>query len=375
MNERLEDVYSYELLDTAPDKELDDLTELASIICGTPISLITILDDKRQWFKSNKGLTVNETKVEDSFCKHTLHNPEEVLVVNDALKDERFIENKLVLGDPNIRFYAGAPLVTKNNHVLGTLCIIDRKPREFSEDQKYALQILAKKAMYIIEMSKTFKSLNASVKLTAERLTKITQNIPLGMFELEVSNSGDMKFLFLSEGMNRIHPEINLDKWIEDPTIGFSVMHPEDITPLQNAIALSIKNQDRLYHEYRVKGDSGYDWHAIDGQPNKTTNGRTLIYGAFTDITHHIEYEATLEQIAFDISHVLRRPVTTILGITNLLESEQELSYENLKEYSGYIKKVSHELEAFTQELNEVYSKKNKKITHHHNKYKTLSRS
>ena len=86
MNSRLEEVNSYELFDTASEKDLDDITELASIICGTPISLITILDEKRQWFKSNKGLKVNETKVEDSFCKHTLYKPNEVLVVNDCSK-------------------------------------------------------------------------------------------------------------------------------------------------------------------------------------------------------------------------------------------------------------------------------------------------
>lgn len=370
-NSRLEDIYSYELFDTPPDQELDDITELASIICGTPISLITILDDKRQWFKSNKGLDASETKEVDSFCQHVLHKPDEVLVVNDALKDERFIENKLGMGAPNIRFYAGAPLVTKSNNILGTLCIIDRKPRDFSEDQKRALQILAKKAMNLIEKHKSLKSLKASVKLTAERLTKITQNIPLGIFELEVSNSGDMRFLFLSEGMKTIHSDISLDEWIKDPTIGFSMIHPDDIAPLQDAIALSIKKEERLYHEYRVKSDLGFHWHSIYGQPDKTINGQTLIYGAFTDITHHIEYEAALEQICFDISHVLRRPVTSILGMINLIESEKELSYEKFMEYSDYLKIITNELEEFTQNLNKVYSEKKEKIISHNNGYKT----
>ncbi|PTB97419.1 hypothetical protein C9994_02925 [Marivirga lumbricoides] len=368
MNKRLKDLNSYGILDTPADKELDEITELASIICDTPISLITILDDKRQWFKSNKGFDVSETEIEASFCQHALHKPGEVLVVNDALKDERFINNKLVLEDPNIRFYAGAPLVAGTNSVLGTLCIIDIKPRELSEDQKRALQILAKKAMDIIETNKTLNMLKASVKLNLERLTKITQNIPLGIFELEVSSSGVIRFVFLSEGMKKIHPSINLEGWLEDPTIGFSIMHPDDITPLKNAIRESIKNHENIYHEYRVRTKSGYEWHSIYGQPEKTVDGDTLIYGAFTNITHHIVYEKALEQIAFDISHVLRSPVTTILGITNLLESEKELSAEKLKEYSGYIKTVSHELEKFTRELNVVYNLKKRKIAYYRRK-------
>lgn len=371
MKNRLEAVYSYNLFDTPPEKELDEITELASIICNTPISLITLLDDKRQWFKSNKGLEVNETKVEDSFCQHTLHKPNEVLVVNDAVKDQRFINNKLVVGDPYIRFYAGAPLVTKENHVLGTLCIIDRKPREFTKAQERALQILAEKAMIILENHKTFTQLNTSVKLNVDRLTKITENIPLGIFELVVLDSGNMKFSFLSAGMKKLHPDINLDEWIKNLNTIFSLTHPEDIRPLQAAITRSIEMETRLYHEYRVKQNSDYDWYAIEGQPHKEKNGETIIYGAFTNITHHIEYENALEQIAFDISHVMRRPVTTILGITNLLETEQELSSGKLKEYSGYIKTVTQELEQFTSKLNDIYSEKQSKIASHNNREKT----
>lgn len=359
---RLQDVNSYGLIDTPPDQELDEITELASIICSTPIASITVLDDKRQYFKSNKGLSVNETRVEDSFCQHTLNKPNEVLVVKDALKDERFVDNKLVLDDPNIRFYAGAPLITKENNVLGTLCIIDRKPRDFSSEQERALQILAKKAMDIIETQKNFKKLNTSVKLSTERLTKITENVPLGIFELIVSQTGDLKFAFLSEGMKKIHPDINFDEWITNAEVGFSVVHPDDVQALQEAMANSIEKEERLYHEYRVKSETGYDWHAINGQPQKIKNGDSIIYGSFIDVTHHVEYEAALEQIAFDISHVLRRPVTSMLGVTNLLELEKELSSEKIREYSGYITTITEELEEFTRELDKIYSEKKQKV-------------
>lgn len=368
MNSRLKDVYSYNLMDTSHEEGLDQITELASIICDTPISLITILDEKRQWFKSKKGLDINETKIEDSFCRHTLHKPDEVLVVNDALKDERFFDNKLVLGNPNIRFYAGVPLVTKNNNVLGTLCIIDRKPREISKDQKRALQILAKKAMERIESQKHIRNLTRTVDFNTDRLVKLTENLPIGIFEMIVSKSGDLRFSFLSEGMKKLHPDSNLNDWLKDATIGFSLMHPEDVKELKEALEYSVKEEKNIYHEYRVKRDQGYDWHAIHGYPVRTENGDTIIYGSFTDITQHLEYEETLEQIAFDISHVLRRPVTTMLGLTDLIESEQKLSYDKLHEYSGYIKTVTKELDKFTRRLEEIYSKKKHTINSRNNR-------
>jgi len=369
MDDRLRDVYSYELFDTTPEKHLDEITELASIICDTPISLITILDDERQWFKSNIGLSVNQTKVEDSFCQHALHRPNEVLVVEDALKDDRFVSNRLVTGEPNIRFYAGAPLITKNRNVLGTLCVIDRKPRAFSRDQERALQLLAKKAMDRIETQRIFNKLNTSIELNAERLTKITENIPLGIFELVSSKPDEIKITFLSEGMKKIFPNIELRDWLKDPYVGYSHMHPDDVLPLQEALAFSLENMEKLHHEYRVIRESGYDWIAVDGQPHKNDSGETVMYGAITNVTHHFEYEEALEQIAFDISHVLRRPVTSILAITNLLESEEELSFEKLKEYSMLIKTVTKELEEFTRELNAVYSTKKAKLTGHKRKY------
>jgi len=368
---RLEDINSYDLFDTPPDKELDEITELASVIFGTPISLITILDDKRQWFKSNKGLEQNETKVEDSFCQHALHKPNEVLVVNDALKDQRFINNKLVLDDPNIRFYAGAPLVTKKNNVLGTLCVIDRKPMEISKEQEKALQLLASRVMDRLETRKVLNRLYTTINLSTERLIKITENVPFGIFELRIDPSGNQEFSFLSKGMKKIHPNIDLNEWLKNPALGFSLMHPDDIESLKTSLANSMENNEKIYHEYRVKGDSGYRWHAINGQSERTDNKETIIYGSFTDITHHLEYEAALEQISSDISHVLRRPVTSMLSITNLLESDQELSTEKLKKYSEHIKTIANELEKFTRKLNEVYSEKKKKIARDSSRYKS----
>ena len=142
---RLKALRSLNILDTAPEEDFDDITFLASHICRTPIALITLVDENRQWFKSKIGIDVQETSRDSAFCAHVIApSSPEIFLVGDALRDERFAENPLVTGEPRIRFYAGAPLLTAGNEALGTICVIDREPRELTEDQKKALEALAR---------------------------------------------------------------------------------------------------------------------------------------------------------------------------------------------------------------------------------------
>ena len=166
--ERVAVLEKYAILDTEPEQAFDDLTLLASFICKTPIALISLIDEDRQWFKSKVGMTASETPRNIAFCSVAIQQSD-VMVVPDTLKDERFRDNPSVTGGPKIRFYAGAPLINEDGYALGTLCVVDKTPREFGDEQKEALQALSRLVLRQLEFRR-------NLHLLKEALTERTKD-------------------------------------------------------------------------------------------------------------------------------------------------------------------------------------------------------
>jgi len=158
---RLAALRSYQVLDGPPIAELDGLTSLAAHLCATPIALVSLIDEQRQWFLSRFGLDAQETPRGHAFCAHAISQPD-LFEVADATRDLRFKDNPLVTGDPGVVFYAGMPLINVDGHALGTLCVIDRRPRALSSDQRGALRSLRDFVMAHLELKRKTLQLEQS---------------------------------------------------------------------------------------------------------------------------------------------------------------------------------------------------------------------
>ncbi len=180
--QKIETLSQYKILDTLPEQTFDDFTRLAAQICKTPIALVTLINHNQQWFQSNFGGAVTQSDREIAFCTYTILQPEG-LVVADALADERFATNPMVISEPHIRFYAGVPLITSQGYVLGTLCIMDYVPRELHYEQLEALRALSRQAIARVELQQDLANLEHA-KQESQQLEQKLRNRELELLDL-----------------------------------------------------------------------------------------------------------------------------------------------------------------------------------------------
>jgi len=174
--QRLQTLRDFEILDSAEEIEFDEIVALASKICESEISLISLIDESRQWFKAKVGLDAKETHRDLAFCAHAIHD-DKIMEVQDTHEDQRFFDNPMVLDDPRIRFYAGMPLETQDGYRLGTLCVIDSKPKKLNDHQRFALRILANQVIKLMELRILNFELQRSIETRNRLLSVIAHDV------------------------------------------------------------------------------------------------------------------------------------------------------------------------------------------------------
>ncbi len=173
--QRLQELRSLNVLDTEAEQAFDDIVSLAAFICDTPMAVISLIDEDRQWCKAKFGLSAAEVPRDQAFCAHAIVKPDELMEVPNALEDLRFVDNPLVLGDLGLRFYAGAPLVTSSGAALGTVCVMDKVPRKLTEAQSLAMKALSRQVVQLLALRRA----NAELKTLSEDLAVQTFTDPL----------------------------------------------------------------------------------------------------------------------------------------------------------------------------------------------------
>jgi PAS domain S-box-containing protein len=314
--ERLAALREAEILDTLPESAFDDLAQLAGHICGTPIALVSLIDEHRQWFKAKVGVEPPETSREVAFCSHAILQ-NDVFIVPDAHDDERFFDNPLVTGAPGVRFYAGAPLTTRDRRNVGTLCVIDRAPRTLDDAQRFALAALARQVAAQIDLRRANTALTASAreaweaKMMLDDLLESASDLVVrvdALGRILYANSSFRKATGRSAAELANVPLVELgppELRLTGGAILDRIMRGEDVGTFVSA--LCTKDGRKL----DIEGSASV----------RFEGGRVVeVQGIFRDITERRAVERMKNEFISTVSHELRTPLTSIRGALGLLE-------------------------------------------------------
>lgn len=347
--DRLAALDSYAILDTLPEKEYDAITKLASYICRAPIALITLVDEKRQWFKSAVGIGGDGTPRADAFCNYTIQS-DNILEVSNATEDDRFKDNPFVTGDEHIRFYAGAPIVDPEGNRLGSLCVIDRVPRQLDDEQREALSTLAGEVMSHLTLRKQKMELEASVRIHEEffDLFNTSPEVHCIMdkdFRVELINKAVTNVLGYSPEEVRGH------------VIWEFFSEESRSASLERLKSGNIRNQDIETQLYNKKGEKLWISWSLSFKENKW-------YASGRDITEHKRLHAELEQLSLVASKVSNGVVISDANdkVVWVNDAFEDITGFNLKDVEGHrlrnIILKDPEINPDIVRLNELISKK-----------------
>ena len=313
---RLQALAQYEVFDTEAEPSFDRVTGLAARIFNVPVSLISLVGRERQWLKSHHGIDACETSRDVSFCAHAILLPPEagVFVVPDATRDPRFADNPLVTGPLGVRFYAGAPLRTPTGLTVGSLCVIDTRPREFSEQDRATLTDLAASVVEILElrvstMRKEQESaerhwMEAALRHSERRFRRMAANTPGMVYQFVRHADGSFHFPFVSDGCRELYG-VEAQSIYDRPGCVFAPIEPSDRAAYLAEIARSAETLEPLQWEGRLLDPNGtVRWVESKSRPERLSEGKILWSGVLFDITARKRAQLELEN-----SHHLLRAI------------------------------------------------------------------
>ena len=316
--ERLDALARYDVLDTPRERELNDIVAIAAQICGVPSALITLIDDKRQWFKAVLGVEATETPREIAFCNRAIDQLG-TMVIEDASQDPRFAANPLVTGDAHVRFYAGAPLLTPDGLPLGTLCVLDTEPRQLAEEHRQALEALARLVMTHFELRRLLAAKQADEKELRESETR-------GRLALDAAELGAWEAIpALNAVFGDARARAFMD-YLEPGPMSFDAylarVHADDRVHFAQAVqdAVAGINQGRLDVDYRVRtaGEGPPRWLRSHAQAIKRAGERHRLIGTVRDIS----VEKAADEHRRLLNHELQHRVKNTLGVVQGIVSQ-----------------------------------------------------
>jgi PAS domain-containing protein len=320
---RVQAVNRFLNLEFSKEKELQEIVSVAAEICGTSTAAITLLGKDTQHLRFKHGLDVDTTSRADAFCHYVIQG-KDVMVVPNALEDKRFVSNPFVSGGPNFRFYAGSPLMTHDGHSLGSLCVIDQTPKELSSLQKKMLEVLAKQVIQLMEFDETLQILKRQ-----DEDAKISEIAMRSFFESSIDGHLLLGRNFEVLAYNKVwesHVSTNIGLHLEKGKSMVHFIHPENLSSFYKDYTKALKGT-AVFVQRKTRIGLDYTWRIFKYEPAFDASGHIIgVTINTTDVTAKVVQNETLlaqgqslREIALIQSHEFRKPVSSILGLMQIL--------------------------------------------------------